>query len=234
MVYKWLTFVQRALYPPLCRLCGAPGAGGRDLCAGCTRDLPRFGDGCRVCARPLAPGVALPLCGRCQRQAPFYDRTLAPFAYCAPLDHLIGRLKFHGDLAMASLLGDLLADRVLEGGRPLPDAILPVPLHPRRLRERGFNQAVELARPLARRAGLPVELTAVRRARATESQAQLPAGRRRANLRGAFEVGGALPYRHVAILDDVMTTGSTVDELARVLKSAGVWRVDVWVVARAL
>ena len=114
----------------------------------------------------------------------------------------------------------------------MPELLLPVPLHPKRLRERGFNQALEIARPLGRRFQIPVEARACRRIRATRPQSELALAERRGNLRGAFAVRGALTARHLAIVDDVVTTGATVSALARVLLRQGVQRVDVWAVAR--
>jgi len=133
-------------------------------------------------------------------------------------------------------LGDLLADHIghyLSGREDKPQCILPVPLHKKRLRQRGFNQSIELARPVAKKTGLTLLLNHVVRVRETEAQTGLDAKQRRKNIRGAFECVKAMPYEYVAILDDVVTTGSTVNELARVLKKAGVKRVDVWSIARA-
>jgi ComF family protein len=156
----------------------------------------------------------------------------APYRYAAPLDRLIPALKFGGKLAHARLLGELLAEELAASGARRPELILPVPLHARRLRERGYNQALELARPVARALGLPLETRACTRLRATAAQSGLDLKARRANLRGAFAVP-ALGVKHVAVLDDVVTSGSTVAELARALARAGVERVDVWAVARA-
>lgn len=231
MVYKWLDAAQFLLFPPRCQLCGAPGVARRDLCAGCHGDLPWLGAACVHCAAPLpATGHT---CGDCQRRPPRFDRVLAPFRYGPPLDHLVQRLKFHQDLAAGRLLGELMAERVLADRIPLPDCLLPVPLHPTRLAERGFNQALEIGRPIRKALGIPIAPRLVRRVKATATQSLLPAARRAGNLRGAFAVAGGPVPEHVAILDDVLTTGATTGELARVLKRAGVKTVQVWVVARA-
>lgn len=228
MLYKWSNYIQALLYPPVCALCGGAGDG-LDLCAGCRRELPRFGAACRVCAQPLGGGADL--CGRCLRRPPPVTRTAAAFAYTTPLDRLILDLKFHRRLHLAPLLGALMAEHLAAQERP--QVLLPVPLHPARLRERGYNQALELARPLSRRLGLPIDLALCRRVRATAQQATLTARERRRNLRGAFAVTRRPEYAHVVLVDDVVTTGATVFELARMLRAAGVARVDVWACARA-
>ena len=157
------------------------------------------------------------------------------FRYAPPLDSLLMRLKFHGDLAAGRVLGELFADALQTDPEAINDidALLPVPLHPKRLGERGYNQSLELARPLARRTGLPLLRGSLQRQTATTPQTGLDRKARRQNLRGAFSwVGDKPPPTCVALIDDTMTTGSTVNECARVLKRAGAERVEVWVVAR--
>ena len=153
-----------------------------------------------------------------------------------PLDRLLPRLKFHGDLAAGRLLAGLLAEGLAQSlaDTPRPAALVPVPLHPGRLRQRGYDQALELARPLAKALSLPLLAGALQRSRATAPQSELDARARRSNVRGAFRLapGIGLPD-HVALLDDVMTTGATLAEAARLLRRAGVARVDLWVAARA-
>ena len=232
MVYKWLKSVQWWVYPPSCIVCGQPGTGRRDLCSACERALPRHrGPACFRCGEPLAEDAGLP-CGRCLASPPHFDRVLAPLTYASPVDSLITGIKFHARLAYARTLGELLGEWLAASGHPLPDAVLPVPLHPARLAERGFNQALELARPVARRFALPLLDDRVRRTRNTPAQSSLGARARQANLKKAFTLKGAIPPR-IAIIDDVVTTGATVDALARVLRRAGVEEITVWAVARA-
>lgn len=233
MVYNWLNYIQPILYPSTCLLCGAGGSTGMDLCPGCLADLPRNRHACTACALPLpdsAPDGSL--CGACQRKAPVFDRCLAPFRYEGVLPHLVTGLKFHGRMNYARLLGDLLSEILDISPAVFPEVIIPVPLHPSRLRERGFNQALEIARSIERNFGVELDTDSVIRHAATTAQSGLDARQRRRNLRGAFVVNEALPFRHVALFDDVVTTGSTVTELAKVLKRSGVKRVDVWAVAR--
>ena len=219
------------LFPTVCALCGGHGQRGRELCQGCEGDLPLIEAGCLQC------GVPLPmqgLCGHCQRRPPAFARAVAAFNYLPPVDALIKRLKFKGDLHLAELIGVLMADRLGAPGIPLPDVLVPVPLHSRRLRERGFNQALELARPIARRLGVPLDWRHVIRSRATDPQSDLPAKLRSRNVKGAFSVAAGFTAQRVAIVDDVMTTGHTVNELALTLRRHGVMHVSVWVCARAV
>lgn len=216
--------------PWRCLLCGDSGANGVDLCAECATELPRNTQRCQRCALPLP--ISAPACGRCQRKAPAWDAAWAPFRYAWPLDRLETRFKFNRDLAA----GRVLAAMWRHEPRPLdlPQLIIPVPLHRRRLRERGYNQALELARPLARALGIPCRHDLLQRVRYTDAQTGLDAIERRRNLRDAFAVheSATLPA-HIALLDDVFTTGATLTECTRLLKRAGVRRIDVWALARA-
>jgi ComF family protein len=203
--------------------------GGAALCPGCAGELPGNACCCAKCALPLARPEQR--CGRCLRHPPPWHAAWAPFRYAWPLDRLEARFKFAGDLAA----GRALAKAWGECRPPTrPAALLPVPLHRQRLRERGYNQAAELARELSHCFGLPRDARVLVRTRPTRAQTDLDARARRRNVRGAFTVreGAALPA-HVAVVDDVCTTGATLAECARVLFRAGVERVDVWVLARA-
>lgn len=222
-----------ALFPPTCVLCGAPGARGRDLCEGCAADLPYNRDACPRCALPFAvPRPPGSLCGACQRHPPPSACALAALRYETPLPTLVGAMKFRGRLNHARLLGALLADAVQRRAAPLPQALVPVPLHPGRLAARGYNQAVEIARVVGRVLDLPLDVACCRRVLATPPQAGLDEPTRRRNIRGAFTALTPFPWGQVAILDDVLTTGSTVNELTRVLRRAGARSVEVWAVAR--
>lgn len=165
------------------------------------------------------------------------DEAIAVFDYAPPIDALIQRAKFSGDLACARLLGLLMAEGIRRRQPSLPQTLIPVPLHRGRLATRGYNQALELARPIARALRLPIEPACVARVRATAEQTGLSAKARGDNLRDAFAVRHRDRNRigdDVAIIDDVMTTGHTVDALADAMKQSGVRRVRVWVCARAV
>ena len=219
----------RSLWPARCLLCSAGGAAGHDLCVACAASLPWARLGCPRCALPLSSQARA--CGACLRKTPLLDAAHAAFAYRAPVDRLLPRLKFHGDLAAGRLLAGAMAVAFADLARP--QALMPIPLARARLRQRGYDQALELARPLARALGLPLVADGLRRTRDTEAQSRLDAMGRRRNVRGAFAAapGMALPA-HVALVDDVMTTGATLHAAALALRRAGVRRVDAWVCAR--
>ncbi len=232
-VDKGLVKLVRALYPSTCVLCGASGEKDRDLCADCRAGLPHNPHACRLCAIPLPPAAPLgTVCGDCNRKPPPFDLGFAPFLYRDAMPFLLTGLKFHARMNHARLLGDLLFDALRSSAVELPQALLPVPLHAARMRRRGFNQALEIARRTADGFGLPLELDLSRRIKATSAHSGLDAKARRKDIRGAFELTTEPAYSHLALIDDVVTTGATVTELARLLKRAGVARVDVWAVAR--
>ena len=219
----------RGLVVTRCLVCREAGIDNRDLCAACAAALPWMPHACSRCARPMPAGD--PLCGTCLRRAPPLDAVVAAFDYGFPVDRLLPRFKFHRDLAAGALLGACLARATEEAGRP--DALVPVPLHVARLRQRGYDQALELARVLARHHGLRLRVDLLRRVRATAPQSRLDAKARRRNLRRAFiaSASAGVPA-HVALVDDVMTTGATLHAAAHALRRAGVIRVDAWVCAR--
>nr|WP_295381155.1 ComF family protein [Pseudoxanthomonas sp.] len=226
-VDNWLRSLSRVLLPPRCLICRESGGNGLDLCGRCFDCLPWNLSACDRCALPLpVPGC----CGRCLRRPPPVEATCAVFLYGAPVDRLLPRLKFHHDLAAGRLLAELMTPSLAT--QPRPRALIPVPLHRERLRRRGYDQALELARPLARRLDLPLLPRALRRIHNTAPQSELDARARRRNLRAAFQAGPAPLPDHVALVDDVMTTGQTLHAAALALRRAGVARVDAWICAR--
>lgn len=233
MVYQCIKYLQYILYPPTCLLCTAPADTPWDICSACRSDLPVNNRPCSRCALPLGytPG-GRNTCGKCLRKEPAFDHCFSPFIYRPPISHMIGRLKFHNGLVHGRLLSMLLAEQIVSSGTVLPELLLPVPLHPHRLRERGFNQASVIAQGLSGRLGIPVDYRICRRVTATRAQSTLDQGARLRNMRGAFLITGRLRVKHVAVIDDVVTTGATTNELAGVLKRSGVERVDVWSCAR--
>lgn len=232
VVYNCLERLLNGLYPPLCILCGAGLAGEIDFCAGCHADLPWLGHSCPGCASPLVAAGTAVHCGRCQRRPPPFERAVAALRYEFPADRLVQSFKFEGRLSYGASLGRLLAECIAAGSEELPECLVPVPLHPARLAERGYNQAQELSRAVAKRLRMPIAAGLARRRRPTAMQTGLDAAARRRNVRDAFEIRGR-PPRSVAIVDDVLTTASTVGELARALRAAGAARIEVWALARA-
>jgi ComF family protein len=221
----------RILSPPRCVYCNADVRHGY-CCARCNRLLPRVISSCERCAGPLpASGNGTPLCGECQVSPPPFDRTRAVFEYAFPVDAALKSLKFRSRLFFAPAFSAALLHAIDEDF-PDADALVPVPLHRWRYASRGFNQARDLCRPLARSSGLPM-LRNVHRVRPTATQTGLNAPQRRRNLSGAFRVRGRLRSVRPLIVDDVMTTGETCRQLAITLLEAGAGSVGVLVVARA-
>jgi ComF family protein len=218
--------IGRLLFGGSCFLC--KGAAAELLCAACDADLPRLGmDFCPRCALASPAGA---LCGRCLTQPPRYDATFAALAYRFPADVLVHALKFRGELALAPLFAGLLAQKLPSAGRV--DFMLPVPLSASRLRERGYNQALEIGRDIARATRVRLAPELCERRRDTLAQADLPLAQRAQNVRDAFHCPRLVEGASIAVLDDVMTTGATLDEIAATLKRAGAARVVNWVVAR--
>jgi ComF family protein len=221
-----LKTVPGLLFGGTCFLCRGSARG--ILCGACDADLPRLAPGgCPCCALALPKAS---VCGRCLVRPPGYDATLAALDYRFPADVLIHALKFGGELALAPLLGRLLAARV--AGEPPVDCLVPVPLSREKLRERGYNQAVEIGRTLSAATGTPLASALCERTIDTPPQSALPLAERTRNVRGAFRCARSVAGARIAVVDDVMTTGATLDELASVLKGAGAVRVVNWVVAR--
>lgn len=213
------------LFPQDCLVCGAR-AGERGLCGDCGQELPgRSLPRCPVCALPQAQGV---VCGACLRRPPAFDASLAALDYGFPVDRLVQSLKYAHRLPVLRLFVEEMADLP----RPEADVVVPMPLSKARLAARGFNQAAELARPLARRWGMDLMLDGVVRDVDTPPQASLAWKERGANVRGVFRCPRPLEGLRVVVVDDVMTTGATLSEVARVLKASGAARVENRVIAR--
>jgi len=212
----------------ICLLCDAPGGAIANLCDACARELPTLPEPCRLCAAIAVPGTGL--CPVCTTRPPLIDRTICALAYMSPVDYLIARMKFHSDLRVVPTLAGLLLRHVAPGTGT--DWLAPVPITASRLRRRGFNQALELARVVGKDTGIGITRVIHRRRDADTPQSSLPdTAARRANVAHAFQARARISGR-VAIIDDVVTTTATVNALARCLKRAGASRVEVWAVAR--
>lgn len=217
-----------AVMPQDCLLCAAP-AGGTLLCPTCAAELPRMpAPTCPHCALPTSSGET---CGRCLRHPPHFERLLACFPYAFPVDRMLQQLKYSHQLALARWFGEQLTG-VADG--LACDLIVPMPLHPQRLRERGFNQALEIARPLARHTDVRLSATSCVRNRDTAPQEGLTLLQRRRNLKNAFACNTDFSGLHVLLVDDVVTTGASVSECARTLRLHGAESVTVLAVARTL
>ncbi|MHA6495077.1 phosphoribosyltransferase family protein [Pseudomonas borbori] len=228
-VYNWLKNKH------CCLLCDEPTDTALAICTSCEAELPWLGGHCQVCALPLpVTGIR---CGACQTKPPRFQRVEAPWCYAFPVDSLITRFKHQAKWPLGRLLGELLSQHLrhaFDEGLPRPDVLLPVPLANRRQRERGFNQAQLLAQWLSEQLALPVQCHWLKRVLDTPAQQQLNAATRKRNLRNAFALApeSRVAGLHVALVDDVLTTGTTAEALARQLIQAGAARVDVYCLAR--
>ncbi|MGR3984006.1 MAG: ComF family protein [Gammaproteobacteria bacterium] len=216
-----------ALLPRRCPLCAARAECG--FCDDCRRLLPWIIAACEICGAELPESG---VCGRCQAPPPEYEHAVIPFQYGEPVAGQIRMLKYHDQLGHAGALGAMLSRHARPGSPPRPDVLMPVPLHRKRLRRRGFNQALEIARQVGRDLGIEVSHRELRRIKNTVPQVGLGHAARRDNVKGAFRAA-RIRHAHVGLVDDVVTSGSTVNAAARALKRAGVETVSVWAVARA-
>lgn len=235
MIYNWLKNSLSRIFSTHCLLCLGATKNTHLLCSSCESDLPTNSTACVLCAIPFANSKMSNktlICGKCQKTPPNYTTSLIPNIYASPIKELIGQLKFHGNLCYAPLLAQTFVKSLMHRKNNLPECIIPVPLHKQRLKERGFNQALELAQLIAKQLNVPLDYALCQRNKATPFQSGLSAKQRKQNLKNAFSIPNAHNYKHVAIFDDVVTTGTTVNELAKQLKRSGVETVEVWAIAR--
>lgn len=224
------------ILPARCLLCSYPTQNSYPLCPACRKDLPILPHSCEQCAQFLRfISIDNKKCGNCLTHPPAFQRTYAMFPYQPPIKPWIRQLKFHQQLSYANALGRLMAERIQAQWyrqKPLPDLIIPVPLHDQRMRERGFNQALEIARPISRLLNIPLDYQSVMRKHATIPQTFLPARQRKQNLHQAFSSNKYYYGMHIALIDDVVTTGVTIRECAQLLKNQGSARIEIWCCAR--
>jgi ComF family protein len=199
-------------------------------CSACDLSLPYLTTAhCPVCALPTPRGE---VCGHCLTKPPVFHRTVAVFGYQFPLDRLIQQMKYHEQLALAHVFAEKLIQAIDQ--TPLPDFIIAMPLHPAKLQSRGFNQAQLLAAPLSRHFNIPLLSSACHRLRDTPSQTSLPWKERSKNMRSAFGCNVDFTEKHIALVDDVMTTGASLNALAEAVKKRGARQISAWVVARTI
>ncbi|SIS48140.1 ComF family protein [Neptunomonas antarctica] len=229
-----------------CALCGESTHISHPLCENCLNDLPWLATACYVCALPLssetlnieARGLEQTdskqkplICGQCIKEPPAFSNTQAAFYYRFPISAIIPKIKHHHGLHHTTWLAQCLLKRLLDRPQAWPEAIIPVPVHPFRLMSRGFNQSTMIARYLSQQLKIPLLLNRLQKIKHTKSQSRLTAKQRRANLDNAFSYNGPI-LRHVVLIDDVVTTGTTIKEISKILKNSGIERVDIWVIAR--
>lgn len=218
-----------------CILCGT--ASNQSFCNPCFNSLPALSiHHCSVCLKKMAANVSgneVRKCGTCLTKPPAYNTTIAALSYTFPVDALIHALKYQAQLAIAPILAELLIGKLNPPEMPeKPALIIPMPLHPKRLQERGFNQALEIAQHVSQRINVPLSTTSCERIKNTLPQTKLPWKSRQKNVRKAFSCQMDLTGKHVAVIDDVMTTGATLNELAQLLRKQGATEITNWVIAR--
>lgn len=216
------------LMPIQCILCGSDHSE-QIICEPCRSELPGLGNACPRCASPLQVSS---LCGNCLTHPPVQTVTISLYPYLPPIDRLISDMKYHNKLYLTNFFAQQLCDKVKD--RPLPDMLIPIPLHPTRLQHRGYNQSWEIARLLAHKLSIPVCHDALKRVRNTLPQASLPFSKRKQNLSQAFALGNISLPDHVALIDDVVTTGHTANMAGKVLQKAGVDQIELWTIARTI
>lgn len=236
LLAKPLQVAKQLLAQPMlaqyCLLCASHNAGELGLCTDCLAELPWHN-------APQCPQCALPsnglTCGRCLHTPPYFDATLALFSYSFPVDRLLQHYKYHDMLQLARTFASLLQQKLAAGSHTSKiDLIMPMPMHPRRLQQRGFNQALEIARIVSRKLQLTLDYRSCQRVKQTPAQAGLAFKQRIKNIRGVFNCTADLHGLNIALVDDVMTTSASLNELAKILKQAGAARVECWVIARTL
>lgn len=221
------------LLPRRCILCKAPTLREVDLCYACERDLPKIISSCQNCGQPLS--INQTHCGLCLHQHLPYSQLIAAFHYRDPIAHLLTALKFNHKLGHAILLGELLGQHLYDfyQGREKPEIIIPIPLHQQRLKERGYNQALEIAKPVAKKLGIAIDRYNCIRSRNTIAQTLLAAEQRKQNIKQAFVIDKPINHKYAGVIDDVVTTGSTVTEFCKTLHQNGITNIDVWCCAYA-
>jgi ComF family protein len=216
------------LMPTPCLLCGK-GNAHSCLCNDCIINLPRLRHACPLCASPLNHNA---MCGQCLHNPPEQDASISIFQYQAPIDRLITDLKYRDKLFLSRFFAQQMAKQVKD--RPLPQLLIPIPLHKKRLRYRGYNQSMELARYLSKQLSIPVDNNILIRIRDTAPQASLPFSERKKNIKRAFDVNNVNIPNHIALIDDVLTTGHTAAVAAKALRQAGVNTIELWTIARTI
>ena len=223
-----ITRLYSNLLPIPCLLCGVH-CKTQPLCADCIEDFPKLGDCCPRCATPLPTAS---VCGRCLSHPPEQTNSVSVFAYQSPIDRLIADFKYHDKLYLTDIFADAMVDRLKQ--TPLPELLIPIPLHHRRLKERGYNQSLELAKSLSKKLAIPIGNTILIRSRDTAPQASLPYEQRKRNMRRAFKLNPSSLPKHIALIDDVLTTGHTANSAAKLLRHEGVSTIELWTIARTI
>jgi ComF family protein len=234
-IHSHLRFIINKLMPLTCVMCGDYTQNTYNICTACAYNLPSLPHHCVQCAQFLPETLSATLCGTCLSHPPAYAATYALFPYEYPIISMIRKIKFQHQLCFAQALGELFAQKAQTtwyAHKPLPDLLIPIPLHLKRLSERGFNQALEIARPISKKLQLAIDYKGIVRSKATLAQSGLSAAKRAHNIANAFKVRRDYTGLKIALLDDVITTGHTITECSRMLKKHGAASIEIWCCAR--
>lgn len=216
------------LTPIPCRLCGAD-CQNQVLCPNCIKDLPELKSVCPQCSLPTS---ASQRCGQCLSNPPEQNTSISIYQYKDPIDRLIADFKFNDKLYLSQFFAEKILTKL--NHRPLPELLIPIPLHPQRLKQRGYNQSFELAKILSKSLSIPVSNSFLERIINTQPQSSMPFKQRKNNIKHAFKAADGLPFKHIALIDDVLTTGHTANAAAKTLKKAGATTIEVWTIARTI
>lgn len=230
MRQKLLSITQNLRLPVLCVLCNQFHKDKLAVCSDCIALLPKLGPACYRCAEPLADDTSYSLCGHCIKNPPHFDNAFIPFVFEEPLRSLLHTFKYHNGLYLASFFTHLMHKSVSQMTIK-PQCLIPIPMHKKKLKQRGFNQAVVLTQLLSKQLTIPYDLSCCKKIINTAAQASLNREQRQANVKRVFQAS-KIPYTHITLVDDLLTTGSTANELAFTLKQIGVLQVDVLCCAR--
>lgn len=226
----------KTILPRICYLCRGTTTNNFNLCHPCCDELPWIKHACQYCAWPLAKSESITICGQCNAKRPQHYLMVAALSYVPPMNRIVTQLKFLSKLQLAHILGHLLSKAIQHQyiDDQLPELLIPIPLHKKRIQLRGFNQAAEITKPLKKQLAIPMSCNTLIRQRYTDPQTLIPTEQRGRNVKRAFKVNGKIKHSHVAIIDDVATTMHTVNEACQCLIRAGAKRVDIWCCCRAL
>lgn len=231
MRQKLSSIAQRIRLPSICILCNQFHSKRLAVCEACIALLPILGPACKYCALPL-PNSLYPLCGQCIKKPPYFDKSIVHYSYEEPLRNLLHRFKYQNGLYLSTFLAQLIIN-AWKGQPSYPQCLIPIPMHPKKLKKRGFNQTIILARLLSKELNIPIDFSSCQKKINTLSQAELPSNQRIQNIKNAFSIT-RIPYTHIALIDDLLTTGSTVNELSKELKKSGVKTIEIWCCARTV
>lgn len=230
-------FLEKLILPYYCVMCLEISDQQRDLCRQCQKELPHLVNTCQQCGIAFSTSHHVSRCGQCITDPPHFDDAFVSFDYQTPIDGWLRQFKFHKKGLYARILTEMYAEKLLERLKKYPEqkpqALVPMPLHWRRLTQRGFNQAHIIAHYLSRKLEIPIlKSSSVTRIKYTQAQSSLNLHARKRNIQGAFSVQKLVGMNHIAIIDDIITTANTVNELSKQLKLAGIQHISVWALAR--